>query len=110
MMRPPFRVFVTASVGLIIAICVRTLMWAGPSLYYRVTQPSIRSECASIRPGMTFSDVDAFIHSGTSPGDESLSVGRLAFGSNGDMCQVDLDPATHKVLKTEFADGPGGVE
>lgn len=109
-MRFLFRVFVAALLGLITAITVRTSMWAGPALYYRATRPSIRSECAAIRAGMTFSDVDTVIQSGTSPLDESLSTGGFAFSSYRETCQVDLDPATHKVLKTEIVDGPGGVE
>jgi hypothetical protein len=109
-MRSLFRIFVATLLGLTTAIAVRTAMWAGPSLFYRMSRPSIRSECAAIRAGMTFSDVDTVIHARSSPLDESLSIGGFAFSNYGEFCQVDLDPATHKVLKTEIVDGPGGVE
>lgn len=59
---------------------------------------------------MTFSDVDAVIHSATSRSDESLSIGGFDFSRYPDTCQVDLDPATHKVLKTEIVDKVGGVK
>jgi hypothetical protein len=109
-MRFLLRILVVTTLGVITAVVVRTAMWAGPALRYGVAQPSIRSECAGIHVGMTFSDVDAAIHSRTAPYDEALSINGFDFSRYPETCKVDLDPATHKVVKTEMVDGPGGVE
>jgi hypothetical protein len=100
-MRLLMRIIVVTFVGFTVAIAVRTIMWEGPLFSYRITRPSIRSECANIRAGMTWSDLDRIVHSKSSPGDESLDPQGLNFSSD-QMCQVDLDPATHQVLRARL--------
>jgi hypothetical protein len=83
------------------AAVVRTAIWGGPALLYHLRARPISSECAAIRAGMTFDEMEARVHSRTWPTDEFLSANRFSFG-RWETCEVELDPNTRNVLRAQM--------
>ena len=102
--------FVSALLILIAStVIARTAMWAGPALVYALRAPAIGKECMAIRPGMTFAEMEAFIHSKAWPKEESLANNNFSFG-HWTTCNVQLEPATQKVVRAEVVAEPGGMK
>jgi hypothetical protein len=90
------------------AVAVRTAMWSGPILIFAVSRPSVRSECAAVRAGMTFSEVNNLFHA-AEPSIEAIIGTHLQFTAK-DVCDVQLDPIKQRVLSAQFREGTGGFE
>jgi hypothetical protein len=95
-------VFATAAV-------VHTAIWAGPIFVFSLQSSSMRLTCARVRPGMTLSEVQGLFH-GVKPVNEAIVGAELRFETK-DLCVMELEPTTHKVLSAQFREETiGGVE
>ena len=92
------RVFAAVLVMLATAVIVHAAIWGGPALWYKLRQPSVRSECDAVHSGMTLAELDNLVHAKGAPTDESLVGNHLSFGQ-WDSCDVELDPSTMKVTQ-----------
>jgi hypothetical protein len=90
---------------LTLAVVVHSLMWGIPALRYKLNAPSTDSECASVHSGMTQTELEELVHSRTWPMEESLSETEFSFGG-GEICQVELDPQTHRAVRAKMFQSP----
>src|SRR5947207_11963531 len=96
------RVILVMATSVGVALLTREGVWTAPFVVYKLSPSAVRSQCASIHPGMTIRDVDNLIHRGRTPLEESLSSSELFFG-DWNQCQVELTPdakvvSAHMVL------------
>jgi hypothetical protein len=90
---------------LTLAVVVHSLIWGAPALQYKLQLPSTDSECASVHPGMTPTELEEFVHSRGWPTEESLSETEFSFGGS-EICQVELDPQTHRAVRAKMFQSP----
>lgn len=80
------------------AIATYVAIWDGPEIEDRLLRTSTVSKCSKVHLGMTRSELEKLAHSRTLPMDEWVSENRFSFG-DWDICDVELDPRTHNVIK-----------
>ena len=103
------QVILGVLVGFSVATVLHIAMWSGPSLLYKIRQPSTRSECSAIHADMHLSDVERLIHSRGWPSEESITESQFTFGS-WEVCMVQIDPAAKTVLGVQLQEEPKGVQ
>ncbi len=101
-----FRVALVLATMVAMTFVARTVVSAGPFLFYKLRSRSIPARCAAIHPGMNVGDVELLLRSGGSQLEESLNRTELSFG-NWDLCQIKLDPDTHTVVSVHMANSAG---
>lgn len=76
-----------------------------PKCVYELRSPSIVGECEDVKPGMDRYEVLAIFHRRTQPYYQYLYLNQLRFARSEAGCVVDLDPASHRVVKAQLNRG-----